>query len=315
MRIATFNCENLFARFRFKDGVDPAAASLQGWDVNEQAFVGFTSEEKRLTGEAIRETKADVIALQEVENLETLKRFRTQFLGGPSGYRYAIAVDGNDPRLIDVALLSKFPIVHVRSYHHVRSADNRSYLFSRDCLEADVELPDGRVITLYANHLKSMLDMFDPCNGRANTSARRSEQAEAVVRIIKDRFGPNPGNSNFVVLGDLNDYMQSDTPGEPAITSLVEWSEVENVVDRLPEDERWTHFYKGNSTCETPPSYHQLDYVLLSRALADQTDSQPEIVRNGIPKRADRYEGPRFEGIGVDSPKASDHCAVVIEIP
>jgi endonuclease/exonuclease/phosphatase family metal-dependent hydrolase len=285
---------------------------LHGWDVNEQAFQGFTSEEKRLTGQAIRETKADVIALQEVENLETLKRFRTQFLGGPSGYRYAIAVDGNDPRLIDVALLSRHPIVHVRSYHHIRSADNRSYLFSRDCLEADIQLPDNRVVTLFVNHLKSMLDMFDPCNGRANTRARRAEQAEAVVKIIQDRFGAKAGDADFVVLGDLNDYMESDTQGEPGIGALVEWAEVENVVDRMPEDERWTHFYAGNASCGVQPSYHQLDYVLLSRSLADQTDAQPEIMRKGIPTRADRYQGPRFEGIGVDSPKASD--AVIMEI-
>jgi hypothetical protein len=84
-----------------------------------------------------------VIALQEVENLETLKRFRTKYFGGPSRYRYMAVIDGNDPRLIDVAILSRHPIVHLRTYQHMRSGDNRSYLFSRDCLEADVELLDG----------------------------------------------------------------------------------------------------------------------------------------------------------------------------
>jgi endonuclease/exonuclease/phosphatase family metal-dependent hydrolase len=37
---------------------------------------------KKLTGEAIKATRADVIALQEVESLAALKRFRSIYLGG-----------------------------------------------------------------------------------------------------------------------------------------------------------------------------------------------------------------------------------------
>jgi hypothetical protein len=43
------------------------------------------------------------------------------------------------------------------------------------------------------------------------------------------------------VLGDFNDYMQTDGEGEPAIGPIVEWTQVENVVNRLPEEEQWTH--------------------------------------------------------------------------
>ena len=77
---------------------------------------------------------ADVIALQEVENLDVLKRFRTQRLQG-MGYTHTTLVDGNDPRYIDVAMLSRFPIVAARSTSTSRAA---RALFSRDCLEADV---------------------------------------------------------------------------------------------------------------------------------------------------------------------------------
>lgn len=115
-----------------------------------------------------------MLALQEVENLDTLKRFRSQFLGGPSAWRYAAAIDGNDPRLIDVALLSKHPIVHLRSHHDLRKGN--SAVFSRDCLEVDVEV-DGRRITLFVNHFKSMLDTRDPKNGRRNTRAKRQQQS------------------------------------------------------------------------------------------------------------------------------------------
>ena len=47
------------------------------------------------------------VATFNVENLDTLKRFRSQYLGGSKAYPYAVAIDGNDPRLIDIAVLSK----------------------------------------------------------------------------------------------------------------------------------------------------------------------------------------------------------------
>ena len=71
-------------------------------------------------------------------NLDTLRRFRGEFLGGPSKFPYSILIDGNDPRLIDVAILSRHPIVRVRSNQHLRSGN--SYLFSRDCLEVELDV-------------------------------------------------------------------------------------------------------------------------------------------------------------------------------
>ncbi len=311
VRIATFNVENLFARFRFRSNVDAEDAVRDGWDVNQTAFEEFTETDKKITAKAIKEIDADIIGCQEVENLETLRRFRSEFLGGSRAYPHLMAIDGNDPRLIDVALISRHPIVHVRSFTHLRTAAGTADLFSRDCLEADVVLPDGSTITLFVNHLKSMLDKSDPNNGRRNTAARRREQAQAVRAIVANRFEDDPGDHPWVVLGDLNDYMETDSQGEPSIGDLVEWDELENVVDRLPEEERWTHFFKGSG--QIPPGYHQLDYVLPSRSLAARVQSV-EIMRKGQPLRAERYTGDRFDGIGRDRPKASDHCPAVIEI-
>jgi hypothetical protein len=33
-----------------------------------------------------------------------------------------------------------------------------------------------------------------------------------------------------------------------------------------------------------------------------------------MPKRAVKYAGPRFVGVGKDNPKASDHCPMVVEL-
>jgi endonuclease/exonuclease/phosphatase family metal-dependent hydrolase len=304
IRVATFNVENLFARFKFNRDIDPARAVRDGWDVNKTYFTIFEEEAKKITASAIRATKADIIALQEVENLDTLKRFRREYLGGPAAYPYAVAIDGNDLRLIDIAVLSRHPIVHVRSNQHLRTG--RSYLFSRDCLELTVEV-DGRPLHLFVNHLKSMLDRRDPANGRRNTRERRRSQAKAVRSIVTARLGSHPERKPFIILGDLNDYLETDEFGETAIADLVRWDAVENVVDRLAQEQRWSHYFAGRRV------YHQLDYILPSRALAQRITSDPEFVRRGLPKKAKRFAGPWFKGVGNTTPKASDHCPLVVE--
>ncbi len=125
---------------------------------------------------------------------------------------------------------------------------------------------------------------------------------------MTDRFGSQSGEHPFAVLGDLNDYLEDDDQGSTGIAELVGWDQLENVVERLPEDERRAHFYPKRR------AYHQLDYLLLSRSLAATNPGSPEIMRKGMPLRAERYEGERFVGVGRDNPKASDHCPVVMEL-
>lgn len=108
--------------------------------------------------------------------------------------------------------------------------------------------------------------------------------------------------------------METDEQGDTGIGGLVNWDGIENVVNRRIPDERWTHYFGGNSQCEIPTSYHQLDFILLSRSIAEKGNEEPEIIRMGLARAADRYTGPRFEGVGQETPVASDHCPVVIKI-
>jgi endonuclease/exonuclease/phosphatase family metal-dependent hydrolase len=310
VRVATFNVENLFARFKFNSNVDPEQAVKDGWDANKTYFTIFDEVEKKLTGKLIRSLDAEVLALQEVESLDTLRRFRADYLGGPSAYPYTILVDGNDPRLIDVAVVSKHPIVHVRSNQHLR--EDNAYLFSRDCLEVELAI-DGKPLYLFVNHLKSMFDKRDPTNGRRNTYAKRRLQARTVKEIAEARFGAQAGKQPLIVLGDLNDYLEDDDSGTSAIRELVEWDQLENVVERRPADDRWTHFFRERAAPEQG-SYHQLDYLLPSKSLAAKTAAVPEIVRTGLTPAAERYPGPRFPEVRDPKPVASDHCPVVWDV-
>ncbi len=300
IRIATFNCENLFARYHFKDNEDPTSAVQDGWLPDQTKFELNDDDAKRITGNAIEATNADVIALQEVESLGTLKRFRSKHIdGGSRTYPYLALIDGNDPRLIDVAVMSKYPISRIRTHQHVRkSPTSRSYIFSRDCLEVDIEV-DGRILTLFVQHYKSMI------GGRSQTKQRRLDQVVKTREIVENRFGTSAaGDHPWIVLGDFNDYLGAGT----ALDQIVGWDQAENVIARLPEEERWTHYWNSGN------EYRQLDYLLVSSTLSDSIKALPEIIRKGLPKRATRYTGPRFRGVGENSPKASDHCPVTIEL-
>nr|WP_201443478.1 endonuclease/exonuclease/phosphatase family protein [Pirellula staleyi] len=303
VRVASFNCENLFARFEFKPNVDLDRISTDGWEINETLFEPNKPEARKITARAIKEANADIIAFQEVENLDVLKRFRNQYLGGFKSYPHAVLIEGNDPRLIDVAVLSreKFPIVSTRSHHHVKAnATSRGFVFSRDCLEVDIEV-GSQTLTLFVNHLKSMM------GGRDQTHERRKLQSTWVKKLVNQRFGTDPGNNPFIVLGDLNDYLDSASDPDSGIRNLVKWNQVENVIERLPAAERWTHYWNGGN------EYRQLDYLLVSKSLSSAVQSV-EIIRGGLPTRATNYTGPRFPGVGTNDPKASDHCPIVVEL-
>ncbi|MEJ2298553.1 MAG: endonuclease/exonuclease/phosphatase family protein [Woeseiaceae bacterium] len=95
---------------------------------------------------------ADIIALQEVENLRILERLRNEYLAG-LGYEPAILVEGTDVRGIDVAFLSKFPLANEPTLHTFdvpgfpdRAGDTRGIL------QADFVLPTGATLTGFAVH-------------------------------------------------------------------------------------------------------------------------------------------------------------------
>ena len=128
MRIAQFNCENLFARYKFRSNYNLEAS--EGFTINDVMFDIYDETEKQITAKAIKEVNADVIALEEVESLPVLDRFNSRYLGGME-YRHRIVIDSHDPRGIDVAVLSRHPIVSVCSHRHERNSNNTAVLFSR----------------------------------------------------------------------------------------------------------------------------------------------------------------------------------------
>ncbi len=294
LRIATFNAENLFARYRFKDALAPREDD--GFTINDLAFKIHDEESKKITAKAIRAVNADVICLQEVESLPVLDRFNSYYMGGMK-YAHRAVIDCFDPRQIDVAVLSRYPIVSLRSHRDERNKKGTAFLFSRDCLEIELDV-GGKMLTLYANHLKSMME------GREATRARRQEQAERVAAIVDARWKKSGYKGNFVVLGDLNDYPE----GKTGLGALLDHKGLVNVLTRLPAKEQWTHYYAGGN------EYHQLDYLLLSKGLAQANAGTPVVMRRGLPWRAQQVMDERLDGVGENEPKASDHAPLYMDI-
>ena len=94
----------------------------------------------------------DVIALQEVENVEILERLRTEYLA-EAGYLPAILIEGQDLRGIDVAFLSKLPLAEPPKLHPLKFAEQpEREKDTRGVLQANFLLPDGEILTGFSVH-------------------------------------------------------------------------------------------------------------------------------------------------------------------
>lgn len=120
LRIATFNAENLMQRFDFSGYRNELRRdrALQIVEVKDEKqyetleaarVVAHTDDKMQLTALAIADTRADIICLQEVENLAALSAFEYGYLYKMigAGYRRKYIVDGNDGRGIDVAVMTR----------------------------------------------------------------------------------------------------------------------------------------------------------------------------------------------------------------
>jgi endonuclease/exonuclease/phosphatase family metal-dependent hydrolase len=259
---------------------------------------GFSFETIQNTGKFARALKADVLGLCEVEDRWALRRFRDDQLKQMK-YTYDLLVDGNDPRRIDVAVLSTLPIGKIRTNAHWKvNPRDRFPLFSRDCLEVELKLRDGTSLWILQNHLKSKL-------GSPETSdKRRKAQASRVKKILEERFDLD--RDYVVVCGDLN-----DTPDSDPLSPLLGMAKMKDVLDIVewPAEDRWTYYYAKEKKAT------QIDYVLLSKALWQKVE-KGGIDQRGVADVAEVSEGrvEPLEGVTSWRNAASDHGAVWVDL-
>lgn len=181
VRVVSWNVHDLFDETADPGTLDPAIPRAE--------------VEARLDAVAavLRRLDADAVLLQEVERLPLLLR-----LASRAGYPEARLLEGNDPRGIDVAFLSRWPVTRYRGHAADRGADGR-LLWPRDAVEAEVAVGGARLV-MVGTHLSSHLSDPDGTRRRAQ-SARLRELADAAA-------ASDPG-ALVLAGGDLNDEAET----------------------------------------------------------------------------------------------------------
>lgn len=294
MRIATFNLNNLFSRYNFSADIDtlpngfgeasvgmmtrldPAGASGAKFRTFAGRLVKGKPPVKRAQlAQRIAAIDPDVLAVQEVEDVTTLTAFANEELA-ELDYRYVVLVEGNDPRLIDVGLLSRYPIGQVTSWRHaVAQPTYTQPVFGRDLLQVDILTQDHsrRLLTIFNTHLKSNFCPRgqNPAAYRQQVLRIRAKQAATAARIVAGQTQPD---SPYLVCGDMN-----DSPTSPALEPLVK-DKTLNLVDGLAHavadrpappcktpapDRPWSYVFESD---HEPADYQLFDQIWLSPALA-----------------------------------------------
>ncbi len=365
LRIATFNVENLMARFDFSGFTNErhrdrtiammkVESESQYRELERARVIAHADDTRQMTALAIADTFADIICLQEVENLHALEAFEYGYLYKMTGkgYRQKFLIEGNDSRGIDVAVMAQEQtasgeeIEFIRATSHAKltyedldiynsalkevGEKKHEKIFRRDCLEIDFKI-GGRPLTLYVSHFKSMGTYKRNVVGRDYTMPVRQAEAAGVRKIIERRFGKGKtANKRWLICGDLNDYpsrlvISGDRQKgfdfdyvkseHSGVDPLLDGDFCVNLMERRPDDNQWTLFHSRGLK---ERHLCQLDYILASPSLARlNANAKPEIIRSGQPWRTPFPKGQeveRYPRTGWDRPKASDHCPVVISL-
>ena len=252
--IATYNMYNLFDDYNIEDELAKHALAIH---------------------EYLREP--DIIAVEEVENAEVLEMLVNT---PPIETDYGIiCIEGPDSRGIDVGLLYNKDRIMVESAEARQTCtdlqdgygpgtdpnypcpEGYNPLFSRPPLvvHLKVKYKSGwcwkpqktryRDLWVIVNHFKSK-SVYEPYF--ADTTPRRVEQA-AWVSYLVDEIQSKRGGAKVIVLGDLNDFMDS----EPL--EVLEDGKLRNTMWTVSKKNRYTYIYRGVSEV--------LDHILISRSM------------------------------------------------
>lgn len=280
----------------------------------EDNYIWPDAENRKLTAIALKRggnDLPDVLVMQEVGSGATLDSFNREYLG--DAYPYTIFVPCHYSRFFSVAVMSKYPMVSIRSHKDEKNG-NGEYIFQRDCLEVTLDI-DGAPFTIFACHLKSRVGKDREAMAAAN--AKRLLEAERVAAIVRERFpGDSFNTAAFAVMGDMNDPYDSETVKPFFNIGL------EDVMGRLPLEQRWTATWMARKIVQ------HFDHIIISPSLVRSNEGKlPFIERKGLPAMKEQvasfetsngvlevpFDFGRFEGVD-EKVFASDHAFVFFEV-
>ncbi len=218
----------------------------------------------------------DIIALQEVENLNVLDRISGK-VHSKSGVRYDPVIrEGNDISGMNIGYLIH-PGIRIdetrQLFKHTLLPGDQTPLFSRPPLYLRACV-DSSCLSLLNLHLRSMRGLRSGDRSK-RVNLKRLAQATAIARWVNDFQRSRPGES-LMVLGDFNALTPSDrfvdvtgtirgSPdnSETSVTAK-DWID-EDLIDltrNIPQRRRYSYIYQKKKQI--------LDYMLVNTRLRPQ---------------------------------------------
>jgi energy-coupling factor transporter ATP-binding protein EcfA2 len=203
LRIANWNVHNFFDDK--KDSTEDV--------VSQGEYEAHVSD----VGTVLAAEDPDIVVFAEVENTRVLDAIGEKMGGGYT----ATLLEGNDPRLVHIGVLSRVPLTDVVSHKDDEFAQIGEqaplYTYVRDCLEVHLTFA-GKEIVLLGVHFRSkgQPDANPPVPDDAN---RRAAEAEHTRQIANTLTAADPA-LGLVVLGDFNDLpARTRTTSSPETTT------------------------------------------------------------------------------------------------
>lgn len=243
MTLATYNIRNLFDGIQNPDKEPEKAKPVKELQALAQSF---------------HDINPDVVALQEVESKETLTQFRDKYLAD-MGYREVILVEAHDPRGIDVAIMSRFPVLNVKSHADLQFPvpGQQPQGFSRDLLQVQLQAPNNYKFTAFVAHLKSQ-------HGGDAATVKRAAEVKQIHQLIGQFQTANP-KENFVMMGDFN-----AKPGAPELAPVLKGLGLTDIILQDLGDNPSVYTYH-------PQQYRsRIDYMMVSASMV------PEYVKKSV---------------------------------
>ena len=206
IQIATYNVKNLF------DGVNNGSEYSDFIIGKSEWSIERAGEKFELVKKQIKAINADIIALQEIENEEILKKLMRE-----SGYSFFVfAKDEKAP--VGLGVLSKIKPVGSQKFRVPN-------VKTRDILRVDFKFEDIS-FSLYALHFP----------------ARKNPFKQRIAAFLTLKAAIESGDKNSVIVGDFNTLLQDKAS---LILDLQDSKGLENLWQVVPKDERYSHVSAG----------------------------------------------------------------------
>lgn len=321
LRLVQFNVENLFVYLDHFKGQNLKTVSESEW----QSCTSSITPNKPIRkiwalAEIIKSLKPDVLTLNEVGGIESLKNFNQHFL--EDAYELQL-IEGNSRRGIDIGYMVRRdlgfkqllithknrPIDFLYPHENQTSSGGKSHYFSRDVSELRLFIPgqNSPEFVILLVHLKSKLD-----SERIDSAGRlrRAAELKKLVDIYNEVKLEVPSHTGIIVAGDFNG-IASRINTEDEFRSLYEHTDLTDVFEiaQIDEKSRFTQVQINHSGQQ---QLIQIDYIFVSSNLKDRVIKEATHAFHFRNVQNSQLPIPR--NLEERAMLASDHYPIVTEI-